>query len=394
MDLLMFSERLRERRRIMGITQAELSARLNLMPQTVSKWERGLSAPDLDNLIELSKLLNVTVDELIKPDIYTTRVFLAIDGGGTKTEFVLFTEDGHIIRHTLRGSTNVNVVGREKARNNLSSGLDEMLKGIAPSGVFAGVAGSMTPGNKEILTETIKAQVGNIPVYVNSDIINVIYSVPDVEKCIAIICGTGSSGFAWDGHEIKRYGGWGYLFDRAGSGYDIGCDILRECFALDDGFGKPSLLTQLAEEFLGGHATDKLNEFYSEDREKIASLAPCAFKAYRQGDAVAKEIIERNMARVTELIKAAQKCSFNGECTDVIISGGLIKDSDIITECLEKELGKNQKIVFPKFPQIYGAAVATLKFCHKNISEIDMQEFGRVFARDYRKAKKHSKVDK
>ena len=81
------------------------------MPQTVSKWERALSLPDIDNLIKLAQLLNVTIDELVRSDEQLIRTFIAIDGGGTKTEFVAFSENGHIIKHLLRGSTNSNVVG-------------------------------------------------------------------------------------------------------------------------------------------------------------------------------------------------------------------------------------------------------------------------------------------
>ncbi len=68
MNMLIFAERLRERRGAVGITQASVARQLNVTPQTVSKWERGVSVPDIDNLIELAKLLNVSVDELIRTD--------------------------------------------------------------------------------------------------------------------------------------------------------------------------------------------------------------------------------------------------------------------------------------------------------------------------------------
>ena len=384
MDLRIFAERLWERRNAMGLTQVEIAEYLSIMPQTVSKWERALSLPDIDNLIKLAQLLNVTIDELIRSDEQMIRAFIAIDGGGTKTEFVAFSENGHIIKHLLRGSTNPNVVGAETAKMNLASGLDELLVGIQPSGIFAGVAGNSTPGNNELLTKTIKSRVRDIPVHVCSDILNVIFSSPSVNKCIAVICGTGSSVFAWDGYELTRYGGWGYLFDGAGGGYDIGCDILRECFALNDGFGKSSIVTSLAEEKLGGRAIDKLNEFYAGGRDMVASLAPCAFEAYRKGDEVAKRIVERNMKRLTELIHAAEKRSFDGLNTDIIISGGLIKDGDIIEKYLRQQLGENRRIIFPDLPQIYGAAIAALKLCHEDFSAIDMEEFHNVFSEEYK----------
>ena len=43
-----------------------MAERLNVARQTVSKWERGLSTPDLDSLIVLSSLFGLSLDELIR----------------------------------------------------------------------------------------------------------------------------------------------------------------------------------------------------------------------------------------------------------------------------------------------------------------------------------------
>lgn len=48
-----------------GYTQDELASRLGVTPQAVSKWERGTSLPDTDMLPEISKMLGISVDELL-----------------------------------------------------------------------------------------------------------------------------------------------------------------------------------------------------------------------------------------------------------------------------------------------------------------------------------------
>lgn len=310
-------------------------------------------------------------------------IFAAIDGGGTKTEFLLFTEEGHVLRRLLRGSTNPNIVGKETAQANLTNGLDELIDGIRPSGIFAGIAGSTTSGNTELLTKAIVSQVEGIPVRVGSDILNVIHSVRGADRCIAVICGTGSSVFSWDGEDLHRYGGWGYLFDGAGSGYDIGCDILRECFALDDGFGKASLVTELAEKKLGCPAIDQLNRFYSGNRDIIASLAPIAFDAFRQGDETARTILIRNFSRVAALIRVAD----NGSDT-VIVSGGLTCRRDVIEPLLAGMLPSRMKLVFPLLPQIYGCALAAMKLCGYTPADPDI--FDHHFTEEYNQIKKES----
>lgn len=48
-----------------GLTQQELAAKLNLTDKAISKWERGLSCPDISLLVPLSELLGVSVNELL-----------------------------------------------------------------------------------------------------------------------------------------------------------------------------------------------------------------------------------------------------------------------------------------------------------------------------------------
>lgn len=52
-------------RKELNMTQAELAERLNYSDKAVSKWERGESYPDIATLASLSKMFNITVDELI-----------------------------------------------------------------------------------------------------------------------------------------------------------------------------------------------------------------------------------------------------------------------------------------------------------------------------------------
>ena len=61
----MFQDNLKALRKEKGITQEELAARLNVVRQTVSKWEKGLSVPDSDLLMKLAEILDVPVSRLL-----------------------------------------------------------------------------------------------------------------------------------------------------------------------------------------------------------------------------------------------------------------------------------------------------------------------------------------
>ena len=49
-----------------GFTQTEIAKKLKIDKSTVSKWETGESLPRADKLFKLAKILNCTVDELLK----------------------------------------------------------------------------------------------------------------------------------------------------------------------------------------------------------------------------------------------------------------------------------------------------------------------------------------
>ncbi|MCD7800855.1 MAG: helix-turn-helix domain-containing protein [Ruminococcus sp.] len=58
-------------RKLNNLSQEELAERLGISRQAVSKWERGEASPDTDNLIQLSNLYRVSLDELLGIDVKT-----------------------------------------------------------------------------------------------------------------------------------------------------------------------------------------------------------------------------------------------------------------------------------------------------------------------------------
>ena len=61
----MISDKLKELRKRKNLSQEELALQLNVVRQTVSKWEKGISVPDAEMLISISMALDVTVNELL-----------------------------------------------------------------------------------------------------------------------------------------------------------------------------------------------------------------------------------------------------------------------------------------------------------------------------------------
>lgn len=69
----MLSENIFRYRRSLGLSQEQLSERIGVSRQTISKWEGGQSAPDVEKLVALADCFGVTLDELIRGSEPTER---------------------------------------------------------------------------------------------------------------------------------------------------------------------------------------------------------------------------------------------------------------------------------------------------------------------------------
>ena len=70
----MLSENIRAVRKSKGLSQEELAVKLNVVRQTISKWEQGLSVPDSNMLIALSEALDTPVSVLLGEIVEQTEV--------------------------------------------------------------------------------------------------------------------------------------------------------------------------------------------------------------------------------------------------------------------------------------------------------------------------------
>ncbi len=370
---------LKKQRVSKGMKQYELAELLHITPQSISKWEQGISVPDLENLCALSELYSVSIDELLGHRLGKEQLMVAVDGGGTKTEFVLFSTKGNIKQRIILEGSNPNVCGIEKACDILKLGIDSL---FSPESeicrIYCGLAGFLSGNNGEKITRFLKQTYPKIPINCGGDILNVAASVTNNDRCIAAICGTGSNVCGIIGDKLCRVGGWGYLFDNAGSGFNLGRDAISAALADNDGIGEKTLLTTLIEKRLGTTVWNSINRIYAEDKSYIASFSAEVFEGYECGDKIAKEIIERNMAALTDKINYVSEKYDCGNT--VVISGGLMSRKDILLKFIEPRLNKGLEVVIPELPQIFGACVLSCKY-----GDINIANFKEIFFEDYQR---------
>lgn len=70
----MLSENIKTIRKSKGLSQEELAINLNVVRQTISKWEKGLSVPDSDMLISLSEVFDTPVSTLLGETVLESKI--------------------------------------------------------------------------------------------------------------------------------------------------------------------------------------------------------------------------------------------------------------------------------------------------------------------------------
>lgn len=92
-----FSEKLTKLRKANNLTQEQLAEQLDVSRQSISKWESGQAVPELDKIVVLSSVFNVTTDYLIKPS--------EIDELSVKTELLEKQQQNMLAREKKRTVT-------------------------------------------------------------------------------------------------------------------------------------------------------------------------------------------------------------------------------------------------------------------------------------------------
>ena len=378
-DITFLGEKIRKNRKELGITQTELAQKLNISFQAVSNWERGTAPPDIDNIVKLSKLFGITIDNLLNTTTNEENVYLAIDGGGTKTEFVAFTLSGKILKKFRLEGSNPNDIGIEKCANIISQGIDTCLNAYPEiSKIFAGMSGIGAGNNKKELGILLSMRYKHLKIEMDTDAANVFSSVDELCSS-AMICGTGSVVFARVNGTTKRLGGWGFFFDNAGSAFDIGKDAVSACLSYEDGLSEYTKIYPLLCSALDSRATkvwDSIDVVYKKGKSYIASFAPIVFKAYAAGDVTAEKIIINNVNRLAQLINKATQISGNN---NIISCGGLFEHfGDVLIPLLEERC-PTSKFIIPDLPPIYGAC----KECLKRFDIVPSNNFHDTFYNEY-----------
>ena len=285
--------------------------------------------------------------------------YLGIDGGGTKTVFLLTDANGVMLCSATLGASNPNDVGLDATCALLENGIQSVTGGYDRAAIscFAGIAGAATGENAARMTEFLTS-LGFARAECQSDLALSLTVCLGDDDGIAVIMGTGSVAMGRCGEQLYRAGGYGYLFGDAGSGFALGQGAILAALQAEDGSGAPTVLHGMVAAQCGKEKVlDALSDFYRGGKTEIARYAPLIFKAHALGDAVATGILMGNVQAIANNVRALG-ARMGKEQVRVVICGGLVAKAHVILPLIEDALagdGRTYALSVSKAEPIQGA---------------------------------------
>ena len=305
---------------------------------------------------------------------------IAIDGGGTKTDTVLFDTEGNILARHVGPGNNPTDIGCDEARKRLMEDIDAVYRnaGGAVETLYGGIAGTLPNG--DIYSDEISRRYDIRRVRIEDDGCNLISGAFGHADGCGMVCGTGSSLFVRrEGQPLRHIGGKGYMIDTGGSGFEIGRDAICMALRAADGRTEHTVLQELLGEMLGCPVDDRVIPMvHRGGRPYIASFAAAVFAGRRMGDRVCEEIFQRQSALMADLTYAAQT-SFDGGF-NVVAGGGIVSHFPEYFEAIKQKSAQGANLVLQNAPPVYGAAAEAMWDAGEPVTESFRARFLEAYA--------------
>lgn len=294
--------------------------------------------------------------------------FLGIDGGGTKTAFVLIDDQGRLIARHDEPTSYYLEIGLEMLRERLHRGVSAVLSNaqLAPSRIEFAFAGLPAHGEDSAMLPTFDALLkGLLPRFaVGNDMVCSWAGSLAGSDGVSVVAGTGSIAYGeWLGRSA-RSGGWGEVFGDEGSAYWLAREGLALFSRMADGRLEPGpLLHVVREHFHLSHDLDLCAAINGDAaRSKLAQLSRLVSAAAASGDAQAQELLRRAGAELAQLVAGvARRLSLHGDTPlAVSYSGGVFATGAQVLEPLRDALARHwpaARLTTPSLGPELGAAL-------------------------------------
>ncbi|RZL31880.1 MAG: N-acetylglucosamine kinase [Rubrivivax sp.] len=306
-------------------------------------------------------------------------LFLGIDGGGTKTAFVLIDGDGRLLARHESTTSYYLEIGFDALRALLLNGVQAALReaGVTAADIAHAFAGLPAHGEDSALLasfDTLLADLLPRSTVGNDMVCSWAGSLAGADG-ISLVAGTGSIAYGEWGGRSARCGGWGEVFGDEGSAHWLAREVLALFSRMADGRAEPGpLLGLVREHFQLASDLDLCAAINgSAARSAFAQVARLATTAAQAGDAQARQLLVRAGDELAALAAGvAHNLGLNGShAVPVSYSGGVFAAGDLVLGPLQAALARRLPgalLKTPRFGPELGAALHAARLAGRPLS--------------------------
>jgi len=281
--------------------------------------------------------------------------------------------EGRVLAQESVGPTNYQIVGDEGIRTEIPRLVHRLLadaripeKELAS--IALGLAGVARSGEPERVTALVEELHLARKVVVDHDAMIALVGALGDEPGLIVIAGTGSIALGRNARgQRARAGGWGYLLGDEGSGLFVAREALVAILKAHDGRGRKTQLTEKIVAQLGLREVQEIvPRVYRQGMgpDEMATLAPLVFQAAREGEPVAREIVDRAGGELGLMAAAViRRLGMEGGVVKIALVGSLFRDKELLLEPVRAAVGGELRVEFvePRLGPVGGAAILGLK---------------------------------
>jgi N-acetylglucosamine kinase-like BadF-type ATPase len=291
-------------------------------------------------------------------------VVLGVDGGNTKTDLAVATVEGEVLA-SLRGpGSNSHGLGSAGAVAVIASLVDGVaFDRPAEHGAFF-LCGADVEQDIAELSAEIEARSWTRAATVDNDTFALLRAGSDRPDAVAVICGAGINcvGRRADGR-VARYPSLGWETGDWGGAEAVGREALFLAARAEDGRGEPTSLVQIVRshfELSTAYAVGEAVHYRRLRDVRLGELAPAVVAAARDGDAVARALVERLANEIVLMVRRAL-ADLELEEADLVLGGGMLaRGEGFLHERVVAALPRGATPVVPDAPPVAGAVLAAL----------------------------------
>jgi N-acetylglucosamine kinase-like BadF-type ATPase len=300
--------------------------------------------------------------------ILSSKLFLGVDGGGTKTHVYLIDENKRFVCEGVSGPSNPLRVGVETAVSNIIHAVDAACDNVfrSPNDIVAamlGLAGVRRMDIRESIRRRIMDAFATNEVGIATDADIALYGTTLGRAGLVIISGTGSVCLGMDDDgKTAMSGGWGPTAGDEGGGISIARQGLQAIAKALDGRGRETKLKDIGAEYFRASTPDDLVvAIYSPqmDNAKLAGFARHVVETARAGDELAIEILaiagfELGLAACAVI----KKLHLENRKIPIGMVGSIFKAGELLTEPLIETVHQIAPQAFLREPEMIPAHAA------------------------------------